>query len=237
MEKPYSPTVEQKLSATKELETSIRLVGTGLDKLKEISGAEDFFFLPMLLLSSGFERMMKTVISLHAWFTHGVPSPSKKEMQSVGHNLVELKNRVVDTCFGADYLTRPVGKQSLDFFINDPLLARLLHILSMFGEKGRYYDLDEVSGEQKPADESPERLWERVELDILQAAPDWKERISSPDDAAYRYVIPGMVVPLDKFAKTLCFLVVTGGNNDMRQCTAAVPSFVKKNLGKWELPF
>lgn len=237
MEEPYSPTVEQKLSAVKELETSIRLIGAGLDKLKEISGAEDFYFLPMLLLSSGFERIMKTVISLHAWFTHGVPSPSKKEMQSIGHSLVELKKMVVETCFNDDYLSKPVGEQSLDFLNNDSLLARLLDILSMFGEKGRYYDLDEVSGEQKPAEESPERLWERVEFDILQAAPDWKDKITSPGREAYQYVIPRMVVPLDKFVKTLCFLLVTGGNNNMRQCTAAVPSFVKKYLGEWKLVF
>ena len=43
----------------------MRLLKTGLRELNRMDGSTDFFHLPILLLASGFERMMKTVICCH----------------------------------------------------------------------------------------------------------------------------------------------------------------------------
>ena len=55
---------EKILSLIDELRTSHRLIELGLGELQCISMSEDFYHLPLQLLSGGLERLMKCYICL-----------------------------------------------------------------------------------------------------------------------------------------------------------------------------
>ena len=54
----------KKISLINEVETAINLLKKGMAELQQISGANDFYHTPILLLSSGFERLIKCLICL-----------------------------------------------------------------------------------------------------------------------------------------------------------------------------
>jgi len=56
--------IQQKVALALEIKTSVKLLCLGLAELQGIDGANDFYHLPFLLISSGFERLMKCIICL-----------------------------------------------------------------------------------------------------------------------------------------------------------------------------
>ncbi len=55
---------QKKSSLLKEVETSIKLLNKGMGDLQKISVSNDFYHAPILLLSSGFERLIKCLLCL-----------------------------------------------------------------------------------------------------------------------------------------------------------------------------
>ena len=56
---------------SEELLVAIRLLKCGLRELNKLNSEHDFYHLPIQLLASGFERLMKTVICCHTLETSG----------------------------------------------------------------------------------------------------------------------------------------------------------------------
>lgn len=93
------PTIqpEQKWALTKELDAGIRLIKAGLRELQRIDGANDFFHLPMALLSQGIERLLKTIICYHYLEQRGELPPRDAFGKGVqGHNLVRHLEFIVN---------------------------------------------------------------------------------------------------------------------------------------------
>ena len=150
-----------------ELETSRELIKSGFGHLQEIDMGNTFYHLPHQLLASGFERLMKCYISLAYDGQHG-SYPSRNYMKSLGHNLEHLHRRICTDFYGGR--TRPFVQQEFDFITTDRILQECIRILSLFGKKGRYYNLDIVTG---AADTSidPTGEWKALELTVEDATP------------------------------------------------------------------
>lgn len=58
------PSLQQKLAIDQELLNAIRLIQAGFGQLQNLDAANDFYHLPLLTLSSGFERFMKVILCL-----------------------------------------------------------------------------------------------------------------------------------------------------------------------------
>ena len=150
-----------------ELETSHELIKSGFGHLQEIDITNTFYHLPHQLLASGFERLMKCYISLVYSGQYG-SYPDKKYMKSLGHNLEELLERICADCYGGK--VRPFVQREFDFITTDLVLRQCIRILSLFGEKGRYYNLDIVTGAaETPIDPTGE--WKDLELAVEDATP------------------------------------------------------------------
>jgi hypothetical protein len=164
-----------------ELLTAIRLLKTGLRELNRTDGSTDFFHLPRLLLASGFERMMKTVICCHHLETTGdFPRRSVFPPGRRGHDLVLLLDHITRDCFSDVYLSRiPAAKSDISFLRGDPKLSSIVQILSDFGQSARYYNLNVVLDEQNPGP-SLDDEWQKLEMEILQEDPSWAPRIRDP---------------------------------------------------------
>ena len=208
------PSTLQKAMIGEELLTAMRLLKTGLRELNRMDGSTDFFHLPILLLASGFERMMKTVICCHHLETTGeFPKRAVFPKGRRGHDLVLLLNQITRDCFSDDYLARiPAAKTDIEFLRNDPKLSAIVQILSDFGQSARYYNLNVVLDEQDPG-ASPDDEWQKLEMEVLQEDPSWTSRIGDPkqSDAIHDQINRELTVQCEKFARALARLFTIGG--------------------------
>ena len=155
------------LCILEELETSIDLLKSGFGHLQEIDLGNTFYHLPHQLMASGFERLMKCYISL---VYHGRTGsyPDTAFMRSLGHDLENLLENVCKHYYGGT--TRPLIRQEYTFIATDPVLHKCIRILSLFGKKGRYYNLDIVTGAaQTPID--PKNEWQALESSVEDPIP------------------------------------------------------------------
>ena len=150
-----------------ELETARNLIVSGFEELQEIRMGNDFYHLPQQLLASGFERLMKCYFCLVYEAQNG-QYPETKFLKDLGHNLEELKRTLATDYFATNGI--PLLCDDLDFLKKDLLLERIIHNLSEFGQKARYYNLDIVTGSQKPPID-PKLEWEALERDIEDPTP------------------------------------------------------------------
>ncbi len=195
-------TTEQKLALALEVRTAIKLLRVGLGELQSIDGANDFYYLPFQLLSSGFERLMKCMICLKRQHDTG-QFPATEELKT--HDLLALKDRVVSECISRDTAyRRPATKDDYAYMVGDDELKRLLGMLSQFGKFARYYNLDVVTGSTKPTVDVEEK-WCQYETELLN--DDKKLSALSKDstrlDELYRYLNRIIVSRLERFARAL----------------------------------
>jgi hypothetical protein len=144
-----------------ELETARNLITYGFGELQEIRMENDFYHLPQQLLSGGFERLMKCYFCLVHEARHG-QYPDTSFLKNLGHDLQKLKQKLVDNYFATNDI--PLLRDDFEYLRNDVLLESIIHILSEFGKQARYYNLDIVTGSQKPPLD-PKREWEVLESD------------------------------------------------------------------------
>lgn len=201
-----SVTNAQWLAMDSELRTAAGLIAQGLAAVQAISGANDFYHFPLLLLANGFERVCKCALA----FQHLVAAgcfPSKKDFKDYGHDLSALVSEVVSKCFDANYGKRLAAARDRDFLLNDTQFRKFLGCLSNFGDRGRYHDLDVVGG-QPGTDMSPTDTWQKLEL-ATKAGQQWKK---SEDWGTHPYgeITKEIVVSLETFARSLARLFTVG---------------------------
>lgn len=197
-----------------ELLTSIRLLKSGLRELNRISGGNDFFHLPILLLASGFERLMKTIICCHHLTTEGeFPQRDIFPRGRRGHDLIFLLDYITTKCFSDEYIEKiPAAQQDINFLRNNQQLRRLVQILSDFGQSARYYNLNVVLGEEETGP-SPDEAWQELEMEILKESPTWLEDIQDPkkSNETHKNINTKLTVHCEKFARSLSRLFTIGG--------------------------
>ena len=89
-------------------------------------------------------------------------------MKSLGHDLENLLDRICKNYYGGT--ARPLIRQEYTFISTDPALHECIRILSLFGKKGRYYNLDIVTGAaQTPID--PKSEWQALESSVEDPVP------------------------------------------------------------------
>ena len=192
-----------------ELETSRELIKSGFGHLQEIDIGNTFYHLPHQLLASGFERLMKCYISLVYNGQNG-SYPDKSYIRDLGHNIEDLLQQICKKFYGGT--TRSLLRQELDFIANDRVLQECIRILSLFGKKGRYYNLDIVIGAaQTPID--PTGQWKELELQIEDATPF----LHNPENL-YRDYYPrvhsNLIARMERLARAIAMQFTLGDHAD-----------------------
>jgi hypothetical protein len=207
------PNIQQKLAIDQELLNSVRLIQAGLGQLQRLDGANDFYHLPLLTLSSGFERLMKVMLCFRILEKTG-EFPSTQDIPSgrEGHNLELLLKKIREECFLATYVGQiPVAKEDLAYLESEELLS-FLAVLSKFGQAARYYHLDVVLGKQ-PKTDAPDREWESLETAIVIARPALMKEVEEfpASDRIHQEIAVEVVSRLERFARALARLFTIGG--------------------------
>ncbi len=184
--------------------------------MNQLDGANDFAHLPILLLSNGFERLLKMVICLDYLEREGSfpDSPGfRKKIKT--HRVDHLLGRVIDAAKGWDYAERCVATRTdMDFLENDADLRRLVVLLAGYGESARYYNMNVIVGERNILDD-PVQLFDSYCTDVFMRQPDWQERVSGDGigekiDEDIRHVNRHITELLQRFARALCRMFTLG---------------------------
>lgn len=222
-------TLHQRIALGDEVHTSIRLIQAGLGQLQRISGANDFYHLPMLTLASGFERLMKTIICLH-YFRETGKFPRRSVFPSGvrGHDLVWLLSKITNECFGREYIEgRKAASDDIGYLRNDAQLHELIKVLSDFGQSARYHNLNIVL-DVRVTTSSPEHQWDKLEGLMLKEDEDWAHQWIATDlNELYEKIGTRLISRLERFARALCRLFTIGGlGPEAAQYTGIIAPFL-----------
>lgn len=195
-----------------ELETSKNLIELGFGELQNLSFANDFYYLPFQLLSSGFERLMKCHICLgyhEAYDKYPDSKFLKKCGGKNGHDLVSLKSFILDEYFHTHNI--PLLEESLEFMTNTPELDHLIRLLSEFGKYSRYYNFDIITSSTKPA-EDVEKMWRDYESEIISKKTDISRKIRTLNDVEENidYAQREILIYLEKFVRAISLQFTLG---------------------------
>jgi len=231
-------TLQQRFALEEEVRTSIKLIEAGLGQLQRITGANDFYHLPMLTLANGFERLMKAIICLHAFRETGkFPDRSAFPSGVKGHDLTRLLNEITGKCFDKKYIEgRKAASYDIDYLCNNPQLTELVRVLSDFGQSARYHNLNIVLGVET-ATLSPKDQWEQVENMVLKEDDDYAHQwLSSDLNVLYSKITVRLVSRLERLARALVRLFTIGDlGQEAAQYTGVIEPFLflsDEKLGK-----
>ena len=153
----------RKLSLNEELNTSIRLIKLGFGEYQNLDMANDFYYLPFQLISSGFERLMKCYICFGHYEKVGeFPNPELFR-NKLGHDLIKLKKHITKNYFQEN---SKALSEDLVFLKTDKDLEKLIKLLSEFGKFARYFNLNVVTGEVDPGIDV-KASWEEYETSYV----------------------------------------------------------------------
>lgn len=143
--------IGREMALIEEVQRGFQCVRRGLHEVDRIMPGNNFYDPPIMFLAMGFERILKCTICMHFKHTHGVYPTIKDNPWKFGkgHDLIGLKARITPFVVPFEGTSR-----EQDYFIltKHPQVNRLLEILSVYGMKGRYHDLDAVLLNEKSED-------------------------------------------------------------------------------------
>ena len=207
-----------------ELAISHDLIKYGFGTLQEIDVANDLYHVPHQLMASGFERLMKCYISLVYEDRNG-SYPTRQYMQCLSHDLEKLLEEFCENYYGGT--TIPLIQREIKFIKTDCVLNECIRILSLFGKKGRYYNLDIVAGSNdSPID--PKGEWKNLEMSIEEIAP-----YLGNHELLYRDYYPRvhskLIAKLERLIRAIEFQFTLGGhadtNGSLRQTSGIFTDF------------
>lgn len=235
------PTPQQNLAIINETTCSIELIKKGLGELQRISGANDFYHLPILLLASGFERLMKVILCLqylHSNNRYPTLQDNIIHKSKKGHDLTILLRRILGICHNSGYSNRcPASAADVQFLGTDRRFQTLVKLLSDFAQGERYYNLNVVLGIKHNVD-NPEQGWEEIETEITSEYPELKNKLGKANeiDKLYKEINKHLVIYFEKFARALARLPNLGNlGQQAKRLTGITSNFLllkDSDLGK-----
>ena len=197
------------LCLLEELESSRDLIKSGFGHLQEIDMGNTFYHLPHQLMASGLERFMKCYVLLIHDGRHG-SYPSNEYVRRLGHDLEKLLKLIyTDFYRGTE---RPWVQRELHFISTDSVLRDCIRILSLFGQKARYYNLDVVSGVHNPPID-PKAEWTTLESSVEDIALFLQDQ-----EALHREYYPRvhsrLIARMERLVRALAMQFTLGGHED-----------------------
>jgi len=222
----YSKTFEQKkYFLISEVKTALILYGKGMNDLKGLSRGLDnlryqvdsleFILIPMFLLSSSFERLIKCLLCLVLLDERGeFEEKPYKYKERDGHNLVYLLNRLIIVITRKENLSKfsPLSSD-IEFLKKDKALKEIVKALSNFGLGARYYNLDMVL-KGKSTSESPIKEWDVIEMNILSITRGLDEVLKIPRHKRIAETQKDIIETIEKFFHILRSLFELAGIRD-----------------------
>jgi hypothetical protein len=218
----------RKISLNEELNTSVRLIKLGFGEYQNLDMANDFYYLPFQLISSGFERLMKCYICFGHYEKEGEFPDPKLFRNKLGHDLIKLKRHITDNYFQEN---SPALSQDLVFIKKDKGLEKLIGLLSEFGKFARYFNLNVVTGEVDPGVDV-KASWEEYETnyvinnkELISKLADFETRNEVLDTITKR-----IIEKLERFTRALARQFTLGKLGSLaQQYSSSINDFLLLN--------
>ncbi|MBQ8265156.1 MAG: hypothetical protein IJY95_00945 [Bacteroides sp.] len=179
-----------------EFELSYKLIRKGLGNLQKIDYSNDFYFLPLLLLSQGIERFLKSYI-----IAYRIENDNEELFPRTlkTHSLVELLKNIKENYYGTG--TRDVDIED-EQYLSNVYLNQLLNILSDFGNNGKYYNINHLIDSDSV---SPISRWEKLEEALVPLAELEYSKFFDVEtrNEYYKKVSNKIVIIIEKFLSIL----------------------------------
>jgi hypothetical protein len=217
--KPIRNNSKQKgLALLRETEVAIGLFKAGLGYLQKINATNDFYYLPLFLLSQGLERLMKVIICMEINERTGNYPNSQFECfkGKKGHDLNALLNLIKERCFTQEHVSsRPALEDDNHLICDNVSIKKILDILSHYNTEGRYYYLNVVL-DMETYSSGPELDWQELEDNITLAdMPDRKIEDSTQLDNFYVDIKQHIIPLLESLVRALGRLFTLGNLGEM----------------------
>ncbi len=238
-------TMVKQFRLDEEVLTSVRLIKKGLCELSRISYANNFYHVPILLLSTGFERLIKILIII-ARSDDNLDFLDENEKENLiqkyfkrrnGHNIKRLLNKLLSILEDREYRNKfPAAETDIEYLTTDRFFLEVIQLLSDFGLSGRYYNLNIVLN-LTVVDESPEDVWNKLENAIVSQNARLKSQWAEKEyDEFYKGINNELNVVLERFARALARLFTRGDLGELgKRVSGHVHEFLFLNdndLGK-----
>ncbi|MHC1600573.1 MAG: hypothetical protein ACXQS5_07140 [Candidatus Methanospirareceae archaeon] len=197
----------REICLSREVETSIKLLKKGMGDLQKISGSNDFHHAPILLLSSGYERLIKCLLCLASMDENGKIEGIPFKEGRKGHDIDYLLRKLLSVCEQKNYSSKfPAAKADIDLLSKDKDLRKIISLLSDFAQGGRYYNLNMVL-RGTSTDKDPDEGWDKIVNTIVQRREYLLKELHNGDsDYFYKEINRELVITLEKFARSLARL-------------------------------
>ena len=228
---------KRELALIEETELSIRLIRMGFGLLQRISPSNDFYHAPILLISNGVERFLKCTYCVIHYHNTG-QFPSVRDLKKIGHDLLSvLGNEILSFMGSSGIRNLQAINDDYNFVTHDPVLNRLISLLSAYGKGGRYHNLDIISGASHPALDI-ESEWKGLEMDIALSDMELSEMLKDPSRSKelFMRINIQIISLLERFIRALSRYYTLGGLGQLSaSCSVFLNDFLfltDSNLGK-----
>ncbi|MBM2815178.1 MAG: hypothetical protein HW421_1940 [Ignavibacteria bacterium] len=204
------------ISFNDEIRIGCTCAKKGLIEFSKFGPSTIDLFIPLLLLSVGFERLLK-VLYCFDFFNKNSNYPTNNELKDKGHDLIALTNHFISVCENYQlYKNAQARINDLKYLKNSLDFKQLLSILNIFAKEARYYNLDYISGIEKQIYD-PRELISKFLNNILRRYPEINEQISNPpynSQIVYDTFNPYFVELVQRFLRIICFGFTQGAFGD-----------------------
>lgn len=188
----------------------------GMDRIRYDNGWLESIYVPIQLLSSSLERLIKCLLCIILLKENGgfEEEPFKIKKRK-GHKLDYLLDRLIKVITNTKYMKNfSIGKSDIKYMQEDIALKQIVKSLSDFGLGARYYNLDIVlNGESEY--KSPIEEWDRIEMTILYATRGFDEATNIPHDAIMLETQKDIIKVIDKLFNIIGKLLKLAGLGDI----------------------
>ncbi|WP_452600246.1 hypothetical protein [Pontimicrobium sp. MEBiC01747] len=193
----------------KEFVNSIKLIKLGFGEIQNINLDNDFYHLPLQILSSGIERFLKCYLC-YGYYEKNNDFPDFNTLKSFagssGHDILELKKEIITNYFFLRHKDDSFLAEDKSFISDDKFLNELLNLLSEFGKFARYHNLDIVTSKRRPSIDV-EKLWDEFETKILKNNSSLFKRFFNikiqQSNETYDYINSEIISILERFIRGL----------------------------------
>lgn len=201
-----------KLCLDSELKFSKIMIIKGLSELQNEVFNQEFYPISLLLLSNGFERIIKCLLCLNYMEENNKLIKGKCPYDKRrGHDLKYLLDELVRICKEKRHGQRfPANKKDIEFFTGDINLKNIISLLSDFGMGARYYNLDIISqGRSRYKD--PKTVWSDIKLFIYKKKYNKDDEYKKGELDQINFKVNQILISsLEQFARSLARIFTLG---------------------------
>ena len=147
-----------------EIENSIKYLRNGVVEIQKITAANDFYDPPLIYLSGGLERLFKSMLCLNFKENNArLPKTNEIWNNRNGHDIIFLKGEIEKICIPID---RPFASTDYKIITEDNIINEICKILSAYGSRARYFNLDAILGNEQEFD--AKNKWKKIETSVLK---------------------------------------------------------------------